>query len=390
MRTLQHLTLAMPDDVPFYENEDVLVRIRHAALYDYNNTTDLKDQFVKCSTHLTRYPFVSLLPGMDAGDGEKVLDIGLRYYSGCSVREPNIDRALFIWEMITDANHESAVPKVSRSLLARAYSCLAYAYFELHHRACTGDAVERDPTLSSRHLLPTRTPDDNLSNDLLYIGAIYADASAELGLISPTVLHTASYILHLGKRDGVDLKRSARYGPLKHLWRAEEARTKEWAEEQRKKAAKVARAPNAYVCATPGCEIAANQKKALMRCAGRCPMERKPHYCSKECQRKDWRAHKPFCKLDAELTADGPPPPPVDGAPRLTADSDLSNTIEREPEIPDPGFEGPEHAIEIDVPGQGMVRVESRNLTPAVLRWIRDKAGTERPRQTGVRRGAMK
>lgn len=80
-----------------------------------------------------------------------------RYYSGCSVREPNIDRALFIWEMITDANHESAVPNVSRSLLARAYSCLAYAYFELHQRACTGDAVERDPTISSRHLLPTRT-----------------------------------------------------------------------------------------------------------------------------------------------------------------------------------------------------------------------------------------
>ncbi len=78
MRTLQQLTLAMPGDVPFYENEEVLVRIRHAALYDYNTTTDLKDQFVECSTHPTRYPFVSLLPGMDAGDGEKVLDIGLR------------------------------------------------------------------------------------------------------------------------------------------------------------------------------------------------------------------------------------------------------------------------------------------------------------------------
>ncbi len=65
--------------------------------------------------------------------------------------------------------------------------------------------------------------------------------------------------------------------------------------------------------------------------------------------------------------------------PSLTADSDLWNTIEREPEMPDPGYEGPEHAIEIDVPGQGMVRFESRNLTPAVLRWIRDKAGSERP-----------
>ncbi len=138
------------------------------------------------------------------------------------MREPNIDRALFIWEMITDANHESAMPNVSRTLLALAYSYLAYAYFELHQRACTGDAVERDPTISSRHLLPTRTPDDNLSNDLLYIGAIYADASAKLGLISPTILHTASYILQLGKRDGVDLKRSARYGPLRNGQRSSE------------------------------------------------------------------------------------------------------------------------------------------------------------------------
>ena len=190
--------------------------------------------------------------------------------------------------MITDPNHATAVPakNITRSLLARAYSCLSYAYFELHQRASVGNAVPRDPTLPSQHLLPTDTPDDDLSNDLLYLAAVYADATAEHGLISPTVLHAASYILRLGTRDGVDLKRSQRYGPLKHLWRAEEARTREWEEEQKKKAVKVARTPNTYICTAPGCGIEGTQKKSLMRCAGKCPMERKPHYCSKECQKR--------------------------------------------------------------------------------------------------------
>ena len=47
------------------------------------------------------------------------------------------------------------------------------------------------------------------------------------------------------------------------------------AAEQRKKAAM---SPNAYFCPMPGCRVKGNhwQKKALMRNAGRCPMEHKP------------------------------------------------------------------------------------------------------------------
>ncbi|TFK80252.1 hypothetical protein K466DRAFT_559266 [Polyporus arcularius HHB13444] len=370
MRTLTQFTLEMPDDVPFYENEDVLVRVRHSTLYDYRHTPDLQDHFMQCSDHLSRNPFVSLLPGMDEGDDEKVLDIGLRYYSGCSVRQVNIHRAIYVWEMITDVEHDTPVPssRVSPSLLARAYSCLTHAYFELHRAAYNGEAVERDPTLPLDHPLPTRTPNPTLANDLLYVAALYADAAVQEGLVSPITLYTASWILDVGKRDGIDLKRSARYGGLTYLWRAEEARTREYQAEQKKKAAKVAKAPNAYICAAPGCGIAGNEKKALMKCGGRCPMARKPHYCSKECQKKDWKAHKAYCKPDDELS-ERPPGPPVDGAPKLNAED---NTIPLPPPLPDANYQGPAHAIEMDIPGEGRVRLESRNLTPAVLRWMRD------------------
>lgn len=49
---------------------------------------------------------------------------------------------------------------------------------------------------------------------------------------------------------------------------------------------KEARNPNAYACALDGCPVKAISKAALKRCAGPCPDEVKPSYCSKECQRK--------------------------------------------------------------------------------------------------------
>ncbi|PIL26138.1 hypothetical protein GSI_11893 [Ganoderma sinense ZZ0214-1] len=196
MRTIQHFSLQMPDDFPFFENEEVLVRIRNAALYHYRCLPDLKEMFIECSEHLMPNTFVSLLPGFEDGDGEKALDIGLRYYSGCTVKAPNIDRALYVWEAITDEDHEWASVDVTQSLLARAYySCLAFAYFELHDRAQRGEAVPRDTTLrAANHPLPTAKRDDKLANDLLYPSAVSANAAVAFGLelTSPAVLHTRS------------------------------------------------------------------------------------------------------------------------------------------------------------------------------------------------------
>ncbi|KAI0370947.1 hypothetical protein BV20DRAFT_227814 [Pilatotrama ljubarskyi] len=287
MTIIEHRTISIPPGIPTCENEELL-RFQQVALYDYRNTSDIQEHLIQCSNHLLKNPFNSILRGIKEGDGEKVLDIGLRcvlrsiksfgiehlysfvpsalsYYTGCqcSAREANIDRALYVWEMITNDHHQYGVPEVSNSLLARAYSVLCCAYFELHEKACRGTAVTKDTTLkrSWRPLpLPSGKPDFDLANNYLYVSALYANGAAELGLVSPAVLNVAQHLRRVAKRDGFNLGKSKRYGHLVHLWRAAEARSREWEK---------SKAPNAYVCAAPGCGIQGTQKKALLRCAGR-------------------------------------------------------------------------------------------------------------------------
>ncbi|KAI0350978.1 hypothetical protein OH77DRAFT_988548 [Trametes cingulata] len=372
--TIEHHTIQMPPDVPFCENEDELLRFQQATLYDRRNTPDLRDHFVQCTKHLLANPFASLLSGIDEGDGEKVLDIGLRYYTSCSVREVNIDRALYVWEMITNDDHDFVVPKVSNSLLGRTYSCLCLAYFELHEKAATGTPVKKDPTLERNRKplpLPSNKRDFNLANDYLYVSSIYANGAAELGLVSPAVLSVGMHLRRVAQRDGIDLSKTQRYAPLRHLWRVVDARMREWEEIQAKQAAKVAKAPNAYVCAAPGCGIQGTQKKALLRCAGKCPPHRKPHYCGKECQKKDWKMHKHICKPDSELPSGGSSlGPPISDAPAL--DADETDNIDIDAAFNE-HYEGPGRAIEINVPGGSKLRLQSRNLTPAVMRWMKNQ-----------------
>jgi len=93
-----------------------------------------------------------------------------------------------------------------------------------------------------------------------------------------------------------------------HLWTAMwavfEERVVEMDAERRKVGEKLAKRPNRYVCAAQACGIVANTGKVLLRCSGKCSNDYKPYYCSKECQRKDWKVHKPYC-------APNKPPPPT-------------------------------------------------------------------------------
>ena len=49
---------------------------------------------------------------------------------------------------------------------------------------------------------------------------------------------------------------------------------------------KVASNTQAYVCAAEGCGLRGLKKRAMKACSGPCSVDIKPHYCSKECQRK--------------------------------------------------------------------------------------------------------
>lgn len=131
---------------------------------------------------------------------------------------------------------------------------------------------------------------DNHTQSTLQNAGFCADFAASRGLISPTTLLVASHLerllqnLHM-LEEWIRADFKAKASGYKALWAALERRNQALAERDRKRAAKVGRAPNAYACARNGCPIKATSKMALRRCTGPCPEEVKPAYCGVECQR---------------------------------------------------------------------------------------------------------
>ncbi|KAF8177641.1 hypothetical protein BJ912DRAFT_677958 [Pholiota molesta] len=92
-------------------------------------------------------------------------------------------------------------------------------------------------------------------------------------------------------------------------------RSKQVDEERKKLAQKRMKTPHRYRCASAGCRIQSDTGKMLQRCSGNCDLDKKPSYCSKECQKADWKNHKPFCRPGAECSVldDGSLDAPLQG-----------------------------------------------------------------------------
>ena len=125
-----------------------------------------------------------------------------------------------------------------------------------------------------------------------YAAAHHANEAVKLGLVSPACLLAGVTLRHILNEQGADFVGADGRRTLTHLWREVDKREAEVAEAERTRQRKVGRRPNAYVCAAEGCEIGALQRAALRRCAGGCPPELKPSYCSAACQKKVRRGHE--------------------------------------------------------------------------------------------------
>ncbi|KAJ7511774.1 hypothetical protein B0H11DRAFT_1952873 [Mycena galericulata] len=347
---VQGFFFTLPDDVPFYENEEAYVRVKQSLVDYHSASSDLRQSFIDCSAYLVANPGSRVAPDAAEGDGEARLEVAIRRLSGCGGFLQDVNRALSALDTIIDPDHEDPSVDVSDALVAKAFSCKAFAFIEKYEAAVKNRNVR-------------------LANDHLYAAAIHADAAVSRGLVTPTALGVVSLLTRSAEQYKHDVRNSPRYRIFVSLWRAMDRRDEEMAAEDRKRAAKIAKAPNAYKCAAGGCGVEGTSKKALLRCSGKCPAEYKPSYCSKECQKTDWPVHKQICKPGSESKNSASAPATTGGPPIKVSmndpsalDDEISSEVggvERIIEFPHPGMPG------------GKLRIVSKHLSPAFLRYLK-------------------
>ncbi|KAI0694919.1 hypothetical protein C8T65DRAFT_744228 [Cerioporus squamosus] len=214
-----------------------------------------------------------------------------------------------------------------------------------------------------------------LANVLLHRAAIYANETARFGFVTPYVLNVSQSLMRFGERDGIDVRNDIRFRDLTYFWRVHDIRRREMEKEEKLRDRKVARVPDAYLCAAAGCGISAVKRLGLRACAGRCPPERKPRYCSKECLTKDWKEiHKAYCKPNDELDeavekVSDAPETDHDGTSTGEDHEDATAYVQPPPERIQ-RHNGQERMIDINVPGNGSLSLQSAHITPAYLKWM--------------------
>jgi len=335
----------------------------------------------ECSEFITNNPSEELLQRIDV-DAEAVLELGIRYLSGCDAPDALAEGALWLWDMIL---HPSSTPIPNTSLLTiqRALSCAAHAYLNKYLRILDqAEAIRYLEGFFGRSRGVELQP-----SEYLLVAAQYANASAALGFVSPAVTNIGRWVESVAEKSGRDMRNDPRYRTLTHFWRAYEARMKELDAKERKRQLKRANAPNAYQCAAEGCPIEAATKAALGRCAGPCPAELKAHYCSKACQRKDWARHKYICKSKPSSETIAASETHLDAIAssltKLVADYDTAEGGGDSVESKDDDMqitsekEGPGCLVDIpcgSVSG-GKLTIQSKNLSIECLRMIKDQIG---------------
>ncbi|KDQ52265.1 hypothetical protein JAAARDRAFT_62033 [Jaapia argillacea MUCL 33604] len=242
-----------------------LAQFRHNVCSSYENDSSLG--FLNDTVEFIRdRPFGRVFQAAERGSAEDCLDVGNRTFIGYGTQRDQ-DRALEYWKRLVDSSHlrHPSTP-VSNSIRAQAHSCISNYWFD-------------------RRIVSNI---EGWNIDSLYRSASNANTAASLGLIAPCVLAVADAAEKAGLRRPEDNRFAGlctkRFQILRSLWEASDKHKREISEAKRTRDRKVEKTPLAYVCAALGCGIEGTKKAALSRCGGKCPVDKKPSYCSKECQ----------------------------------------------------------------------------------------------------------
>ncbi len=207
------------------------------------------------------------------------------------MRKQSAEGALCSLDAITDPTREAARSSrkvTSPELMAQAHSLAAHAqYLKFMASPAERQDIETDEHLfcraETRRLGHGQPPLTSLA-----LAARHANESVKLGLVSHAVLTVGLTLRDLGEGFGVDVSKlpegATKFRPL---WREVARRVEEIYEEDRKSRQSLEQKDDGrFVCAAEGCDESREQKSALRSCAGKCPPDLKPSYCSKECQKK--------------------------------------------------------------------------------------------------------
>ncbi|KAF8177630.1 hypothetical protein BJ912DRAFT_856824 [Pholiota molesta] len=211
----------------------------------------------------------------DDGDAAEALDYALRLYVGLACAR---NRTLARYYAVQAATLPSTTPDVR----ATAHSVL----LDWHITASQTDFRKRYMYAACHHA--------NVAAGICR--RLHAPGSAAPPA-TPAVLWFMKELFEREAKTALDLKVFFKDA----MWAMAE-RTKQLRGGQEKMQAKKLKAPLRYRCAAVGCGVEADRGKMLAQCAGKCDADKKPSYCSKECQKSDWKNHKPYCYPGAECS----------------------------------------------------------------------------------------
>ena len=204
-----------------------------------------------------------------------------RFFTGCGCDSdtPNIGRALSLFHRLTFQG--AAGPKyifyAPESVRTRANSAAAWAHWQCGlGKVPSGRAYMR---AAARRGGVDVSSAERLRYAHRHLAMRHANAAVRGGLVSAAVIEIGhgmdEHVSEPGEREAV----AELFAAVKEASRDFSKRETRWKE-------KIAENPAAYACAAEGCEVKGRHQSALRRCAGICPHDMKPHYCSKECQKK--------------------------------------------------------------------------------------------------------
>ena len=210
--------------------------------------------------------------------------------SGVGVCQWNPEAALWLLDALTDevlAGENFIGHTIADDMRAKAHSAAAFAYWK--ERTHEGNEplqkqIVKNRESFKRHFMPQW--DTRLAP--FFFAALHANASCRLGLVSDIVLEVGFVFTEIGERLGIDVHRIRQFAPL---WNGLKQAESDIINHKRTHHPRTVR--DLTMCAAEGCDARGTPERPLKECAGKCPADLKPRYCSKECHQKGaWAKHK--------------------------------------------------------------------------------------------------